>query len=259
MYFEVISRKKKKNNILKSKYSVKLIINSKTKIFFLFKMLPKLKLPPKPKSFPSPSSSLVAIKLPQKSKTLLIPSISLVASKVSPKPKTFRNPSMSLVIRPKIIKPSVVPVYKNLNVILEGTDQTGALYLGDISAAMEKTKMKQREIKTVFTIAMGMNIHYNPAIKHHVIPAFDHELFDLEKYFDGTFESIENGLKNGGVLVHCAAGISRSATIVIAYLMKKNKWTYQESYSFVKKKRSVIGPNSGFVRQLRNYEKRLKN
>jgi len=190
-------------------------------------MLPKLKLPSKHKTFPSPT------------------------------------PSKSLVPRPRVYQPYCRPesIYKNYNVILESADSTtGVLYLGDMTAAMEKNKLKREGVKTVLTVAVGLRIYYNPisGIQHHVYPAFDIETFDLSKYFENTYEAIENGLKKGGVLVHCAAGISRSATIIIAYLMKKNKWTYQETYNFVKRKRSVISPNSGFVRQLKNYEKKLK-
>ena len=50
-------------------------------------------------------------------------------------------------------------------------------------------------------------------------------------YFEESYIFIENALKkeNNRVFVHCAAGVSRSATIVIACLMKKNKWTFQDA------------------------------
>ncbi len=51
-----------------------------------------------------------------------------------------------------------------------------------------------------------------------------------------------------------AAGISRSVSFVIAYLMKENMWKYDEAYNFVKSKRKTISPNSGFIQQLMRYE-----
>jgi protein-tyrosine phosphatase len=52
------------------------------------------------------------------------------------------------------------------------------------------------------------------------------------------------------VLVHCMAGMSRSVTIVIAYLMNVRKWDLKTAFLFVRDKRPVACPNIGFMRQL---------
>jgi protein-tyrosine phosphatase len=59
------------------------------------------------------------------------------------------------------------------------------------------------------------------------------------------------------VLVNCYAGVSRSATIVIGYLMYKNKMNVQDALSFVRQKRPIINPNYGFVCQLYNLQEEL--
>lgn len=51
-----------------------------------------------------------------------------------------------------------------------------------------------------------------------------------------------------------AAGVSRSASFVICYLMKLNAWKYDEAFKHLKSVRSVVYPNMGFVKQLRKYE-----
>ena len=48
------------------------------------------------------------------------------------------------------------------------------------------------------------------------------------------------------MLVHCQQGVSRSASIVIAFLIKKFKVCYKDALDFVKKKRSIVNPNEGF-------------
>jgi dual specificity phosphatase 12 len=64
--------------------------------------------------------------------------------------------------------------------------------------------------------------------------------------------------ENKNVIVHCVVGMSRSSTLVIAYLMIENRWNYEEAYNFVKNQRPIIQPNIGFVKQLKALEYRLK-
>eukprot|EP00455_Lapot_gusevi_P038253 TRINITY_DN4285_c0_g1_i2.p2 TRINITY_DN4285_c0_g1~~TRINITY_DN4285_c0_g1_i2.p2 ORF type:complete len:195 (-),score=0.28 TRINITY_DN4285_c0_g1_i2:270-854(-) len=74
-----------------------------------------------------------------------------------------------------------------------------------------------------------------------------------------SIKFIENGLASGySVLVHCQQGVSRSATIVIAYLMKTKNWSLIEAYSHLRRIRSQVKPNEGFLRQLARWEKVLK-
>ena len=60
------------------------------------------------------------------------------------------------------------------------------------------------------------------------------------------------------VFVHCFAGVSRSATLVIAYFMWKKELSFKKSYDFVNQYR-FVSPNIGFTRQLLIFEKRLKD
>lgn len=78
-------------------------------------------------------------------------------------------------------------------------------------------------------------------------------LFNVIKLIDFY---IYNGKR---VVINCYAGASRSVTIVLAYLMYKNKYTVQEALSFVRQKRPIINPNYGFVCQLYKLQDTLHN
>ena len=60
------------------------------------------------------------------------------------------------------------------------------------------------------------------------------------------------------VLIHCMAGISRSVTLVIAYLMQYYGLPMQQAYQFVKDKRSAISPNLNFMGQLLEFDRTIK-
>ncbi|XP_005188520.2 dual specificity protein phosphatase 19 [Musca domestica] len=73
--------------------------------------------------------------------------------------------------------------------------------------------------------------------------------------WDQAFEFIQNAMaKDGCVLVHCNAGVSRSASVVIAYLMKYQHMDFDMAYRYVKSRRECIQPNAGFLKQLRSFK-----
>ncbi|KAH8822938.1 protein-tyrosine phosphatase-like protein [Flagelloscypha sp. PMI_526] len=87
------------------------------------------------------------------------------------------------------------------------------------------------------------------------IPVDDWIDVDLLCHFSDTNKFIDEALEQGrGIVVHCMMGVSRSATVVIAYLMWKKSMTFEDALTHVKERRPVIDPNEGFRAQLRIYE-----
>ncbi|CAL8083383.1 unnamed protein product [Calicophoron daubneyi] len=76
---------------------------------------------------------------------------------------------------------------------------------------------------------------------------------DILDWLAEALDFIEHSLAVGGILVHCTMGVSRSAAIVIAYLMRKHSLSYDKALEFVTKRRLVY-PNVGFVNQLKLFE-----
>ncbi|KAM3455743.1 hypothetical protein MY3296_002161 [Beauveria thailandica] len=92
-----------------------------------------------------------------------------------------------------------------------------------------------------------------PEEKHLYVPCADSSTMDMLPFMGRVCDFIEERIStddNPNVLVHCRAGISRSATIVIAYLMRKYGLSADEALAEVKAKRRVR-PNPNFMDQLR--------
>ena len=90
------------------------------------------------------------------------------------------------------------------------------------------------------------------------IPVKDSRDSNLTEYFDEVADRIEKTRQeNGKSLVHCVAGVSRSVSLVLAYLMKYRNMNLKAAYSAVKRCRPQIRPNTGFFKQLIEYEQRL--
>ncbi len=135
------------------------------------------------------------------------------------------------------------------------------LYLGDQWNAGDEFEILTLKISAVLNVAYELNNKYieifntvNGNYKHVLMK--DESDFDILNVLDDAVEYIENiRKKDGRVLVHCAMGISRSSSVVIGYLIKYQKMSFDEAYRFVKEKRSIVRPNDGFCHQLKKYEK----
>jgi dual specificity MAP kinase phosphatase len=83
----------------------------------------------------------------------------------------------------------------------------------------------------------------------------DHAGEDISKCLFGCLSFIEHAVQhNQRVLVHCTKGISRSSTVVIAYLMLKRSWDMQKALQFTKQCRPIVNPNCAFFFQLSDWE-----
>lgn len=91
------------------------------------------------------------------------------------------------------------------------------------------------------------------------IPIRDTPFEELAGHLSRTSAFISDALhKRGRVLVHCVQGMSRSASVVAAYLMATYGWSVQQAVQFVRERCSTAQPNSGFLLQLQEYHDALR-
>ncbi|PSN61818.1 phosphatases II [Corynespora cassiicola Philippines] len=155
-------------------------------------------------------------------------------------------------------------------------DEIPGLYISDIIVPSSPSQLQQHEITHVLT---AMNRRAWPSIPpeleiaHKTLPLEDDALDDLLELVEEACDWIKNALggkqkdesaeehceltgtlcaktRQPRVLVHCLQGISRSGSIVVAYMMRQLCLDYPTALALVRRHRDVITPNDGFAEQL---------
>jgi protein-tyrosine phosphatase len=129
---------------------------------------------------------------------------------------------------------------------------TNKIYLGNEDTARDKEILNKLNISNILICAEGCEPFFPNEFKYKILYIDDAIDENILSWLEEAFEFIDSSINN--IYIHCAMGISRSPTIVISYLMYKKKMKYEEAYDFVKEKRKVISPNSGFQEQLKKFE-----
>lgn len=133
------------------------------------------------------------------------------------------------------------------------------LFLGSARSAANKEGLKSLNVTHVLTVATRLSPAYPNDFTYKIVEVSDSEDTNLAKYFHECFDFIDEAKTTGGaVLVHCHAGISRSVTIVLAYLMNRHGIPLSDAVKHVKAKRPKARPNPGFLKQLMEFEKSLQ-
>lgn len=134
------------------------------------------------------------------------------------------------------------------------------LYLGDLTDARNESKIRDLGITHIVNVTTEIPnfIQSLPKIDYFNINVNDTPRDNISAKFMDAINFIENVRKiNGKVLVHCAMGISRSATIVLAYIMYTQKINLDTAYQLVKSRRHIISPNTGFLGALLKFSENI--
>lgn len=128
------------------------------------------------------------------------------------------------------------------------------LLLGSQDAAHDLELLRQHKVTHILNVAYGVENVFLSEFTYKTISILDVPETNILSYFPECFEFIEQAkLKDGVVLVHCNAGVSRAAAVVIGFLMSSEELAFTNALSLVKEARPSICLNPGFMEQLRTY------
>lgn len=152
-------------------------------------------------------------------------------------------------------------VFQFYNQLVEcATQLVSYLYLGTEWNASDYDNLVKNNTTHIINVSYEVdNFFPDSNIKYLNIRVLDNEKADLLKEFDRTFKFINEAKEqNTSCLVHCKMGVSRSASICVAYFMKEKSFNLEDGLKFVKQKRSCVNPNKNFMQQLNTYESILQ-
>ena len=140
------------------------------------------------------------------------------------------------------------------------------IFLGNAASAADIDRLHKHNVGYVLNAAHGtdaslfqLQVHSKEDYEKHGIAYFGVEALDmssypLHKHFKESTDFIRRGLQSGkSVLVHCRMGISRSAALVVAFLIEAEKMDCKEAMKLVRSRREIF-PNDGFMQQLAQYK-----
>lgn len=145
-------------------------------------------------------------------------------------------------------------IYPLLSHPFDAEEIIPGLYLGSFSAALCHEGLKEHKIEYILSTVDVHPIYPND-FDYKILPYRDSVSENILSNLDEGVEYINESLKNGNVLVHCFYGVSRSSSLIIAYLIKHHGHSFDSALKLIKEKRPIANPNQSFRTQLKGLNK----
>ncbi len=158
-------------------------------------------------------------------------------------------------------KSQIIQITTDAHIIQKSRKKKGGIHLGSWEAVKNRDYLEFHSITHILSvipkeIAIFENIK-ELKITQLIIDAKDSSDFKLIDFFEQAADFINNSFAEGNILVHCAAGISRSCSCLIGYFIKYRSMPYEDALRFIRLKRKQVNPNPGFAEQLKVFENRI--
>ena len=123
------------------------------------------------------------------------------------------------------------------------------IYLGSAFNAADYQWLKINKIEIVVNVTPGINNYYPDEFKYHNVIVEDLAHATMKPYFNDFYRLILDN-PNKKIFVHCFAGKSRSASLVLFYIMKKYEWNLDQAIRYMKSMRDSININCTFIEEI---------
>jgi hypothetical protein len=148
-----------------------------------------------------------------------------------------------------------VPWYRQyLYFYLPSQEIVNNLFLGSAFNAYNLYDLEEKKINVIINISNDINNYYTDKFIYHKFKIADNNSDDISEILEETYKIIITNLALGNkVFIHCFMGASRSASVIIYYLMKKYNITYKKAKKYVMKIRPIINLSVKFHKTLSGY------
>ena len=129
----------------------------------------------------------------------------------------------------------------------------GSLFVGSAVDAADSLLLKKHGVKRIVNVAKEIRC-FHAEFEYLHLELDDDPDEPIERVFEEVCKFIEEAKRGDSVFVHCQAGISRSVTVCIAFLILRRKMSLRDAYLIVKEARPIAGPNIGFWKSLQQLD-----
>lgn len=143
-----------------------------------------------------------------------------------------------------------VGIYSEYSIFFgEPTHIIDNIYLGSAFNAASYETLKKHGIETIINMTREISNYYPDEFNYIQYELHDNNKNRIINYLESAYLDIVNN-QEGNILIHCYMGASRSASIMIYYLMKKYDYTFDDALNFIKDKRIVVNPTFRLTKDL---------
>lgn len=126
------------------------------------------------------------------------------------------------------------------------------IYLGNGNNAANLNTLEKHNINVIINVTSELDNYFENDFTYYKFELLDEKDNDMKQYFSKFLEIINNH-KEDNILIHCFMGSSRSAILVLLYLIKIKNMNLEDSLKFLKQKRDIVNINVLFIEQLKEF------